>query len=223
MDSCSVTTVMPTTEARSGLWDKAIGCFLSQTFKDSRLLILDETNDPDRRAWPDRVDYVHMRPQGLTTGAKRNTINGLVDSELIIHWDDDDWSEPDRLRRQVELLRSSGRQVVGFHDLLYFREDDRSFWQYRFSGQKPYATGTSMLYRREWWDAHRFPDKKVAEDTEFWLTAQGAGQLASESGLGLIVARAHGGNTFKPQFGREPFTSADRGMFPEEFLRLEGL
>lgn len=227
-----VTCVMPTTEGRRGFWPRAVRCFLSQTYADAELLVLVETQDrrPFDSVPGERVRFVRMDPAALATGAKRNLVNGMAGSELICHWDDDDWYHPDRLARQVSLLDATGQEVVGYHDLLYWREGDRSLWAYYYQGRKPYATGTSMLYRRRWWEGHRFPgDKSVGEDTDFWREAASAGALASTGrelgypNIHMIVATSHGSNTYRPQFGAEPFVGATRDMFPDQFLKEVGL
>lgn len=206
---------------------KALRCFLDQTYQESQLLILNESNEPTPlplSGRPERIRYERISQQGMTTGAKRNLINSMVDSELIVNWDDDDWSHPERIARQVAHLDETSQQMVGYHDLLYLRLPDRTLWCYYFQGRKPYAMGTSMMYRRTWWAAHPFPnDKSIGEDTAAWITAASAGVLASKGLDGMIVARSHPGNTFKIQFGHQPFVGATRDMFPKEFLAEEGL
>jgi len=226
---------MPTRPERKSFWDGAIRCFLNQTYKDSKLLILTEgsLDDYDHlcNGYPyDRIAYSRCS-SGLPTGAKRNAVNALVETELIVHWDDDDWYHPERIAEQVRFLDETGKQVVGWHDLLYYRIEDRSLWCYCFQGRQhlPYATGVSMCYRRSWWEKHPFlNDRRVAEDTAFWLDAKGAGVMASTgrdrgfANIKYIVARAHPGNTFNVPRSN-PWIPASRESFPEEFLAEEGL
>jgi len=229
-----VTAVMPTRASRQPFWVSAIRCFLNQTYQDSELLILNESDEPmplPVYGRPDRIRYVRIPNINMPTGAKRNLINSMVTSELIVHFDDDDWYHPARIATQVGFLDDTRQQVVGWHDLLYYRTTDRSLWCYYYQGARPYATGVSLMYRRSWWEKHPFPnDRKVAEDTAFWLTASGAGVMAStgkELGFGnirFIVARAHDGNTFSVPFNAgQPWVPATREMFPAEFLAEEGL
>lgn len=210
---------MPTTARRRPFWDQALRCFLSQTYMDSELVILDESPAPDPRTWPTRVRYKWIHEARLTTGRKRNLVNDLATTELIAHFDDDDWSHPERLERQVKFIDNMGAQVVGYHDLLFYRVPDRTLWCYYFAEKKPYATGTSMLYRRSWWDAHRFPEIPWGEDTAFWRCCLAANVLASLGRDKMIVARAHPGNTFSSD--RMPLVSTPREFFPKEFLAEE--
>lgn len=215
-----VTAVMPITESRRRFLNDAVDFFRVQTFKDCELLILDETENPVERDWPERVKYISMLPERLTVGRKRNRINELVQSPVIIHFDSDDWYHPERIQRQIEFFLQSGKQVTGYHDLLYYREEDHSFWIYRFQGQQPYAVGTSLCYYRSWWEKHQFSNKNVGEDSDFWIESRG--NIESQGHLGMIVARAHSDNTYKPNFGQAPFLRASRDMFPLEFLQEVG-
>jgi glycosyltransferase involved in cell wall biosynthesis len=217
-----VTAVMPTTSARRPFWEGAIRQFLAQTYQDSELLILEESAGALDQQWPSRVKYVRMPQRALTTGRKRNVVNELAQSEIIVHFDDDDWFHPRRIEEQVSFLDTSGAKVVGNHDILYYRTEDQTFWQYLFQGHKPYATGTSLCYLKSWWEGHRFSDKSVGEDSDFWVEAKGANVMASRGLDQMIVARAHKGNTYHPAFGKSPFVAAKREMFPVEFLTEVG-
>ena len=46
----------------------------------------------------------------------------MTTHDILIHWDDDDYSHPNRIAEQVALLKSSGADVVGFSEMLSWRE-----------------------------------------------------------------------------------------------------
>lgn len=216
-----VTAVMPTRESRRPFWQKSLAYFAAQTFEDCELLILEEADAPANVVLPPRVRYDWIRPQGICTGAKRNLLNSRAYSDIIIHWDDDDWYHPQRIATQVAFLHSvrpRGVQVVGYHDLLYYRVTDSTHWQYRFPGRPPYAPGTSQCYWRDFWERHHFLNMPIAEDSRFSEIARQFGALESLPLSQMIVAQAHAGNTFRPQFGSAPFLEASPDMFPKEFL-----
>jgi glycosyltransferase involved in cell wall biosynthesis len=218
-----ITAVCPTREERHSFLPSVVKCFLSQTFVDSELLIVDEAHYPfpHGTSYGPRVRYEHRMTHGpkMRIGAKRNYANSLATGEIIAHMDDDDWSSPDRLADQYQLLVSSGKQMVGFHDLLYLRLKDRTFWKYLFQGQPPYATGTSQMYYRSLWEKYPFRQVGVGEDSAFSLAMAEKGLLASIVGRKMIVAVAHPGNTYTPNFGTIPFVQAQRSEFPEAFLQ----
>lgn len=219
----NVTCVMPTRQSRQHFWHSAVCCFLNQTIEDAELLILDESPARALGEWPERVRYVWMPEQNLSTGQKRNRINDLVETDIIMHHDDDDWFHPLRIADQVAHLFTSKKQVVGYHDCMYLRLPQRDLWKYRFPGVGPYATGTSLCYYKTWWSDHRFANKSIGEDSEFWECTVNAGELASKTCDGMIVARSHPDGTFHPDFGHDPFLQAKREEFPEEFLREAAL
>jgi hypothetical protein len=225
-----VSVICPTTSDRRGFLAGAVRCFSSQRVDfQIELLILDEGPNgvecETLAAWPGNVTYrlISGRAARMTVGEKRNILCGDAHGEIIVHFDDDDWSHPDRIAQQVAFLVSSGKQVVGYHDLFYFKVSDRSFWKYHYQGLPcVYASGTSQCYYRSWWEKHPFKKKIVGEDSDFAFEARDAGELASMPDPGMIVVRTHGRNTWMPTFGDKPFLKAERSEFPKEFLAQEG-
>ena len=215
------------TKDRSEMAARAVRAFREQTYQNKRLYILDTGNE-NAGYFLDDDDVSHrwadISLQTWSIGRLRNeACHNNADADIFIHWDDDDWSAPDRVERQLRLLESSGKPVVGVHDLLYHRMTDRTLWRYDFQGTPPYACGTSLCYLRSYWEAHRFPEKRHSEDTDFAMKARAEGNLASEPNAGMIVARWHGHNTYDPRFGPKPFTRERRENFPAAFLAQEGL
>jgi hypothetical protein len=116
---------------------------------------------------------------------------------VICHWDDDDWSEPQRLADQVTRLVSSHVAVTGYHSMRF--TDGVKWWQY--SGTPNYALGTSLCYRRSWWESHPFELRNVGEDNQFVSVAAAAGQLKSVSAAAMMHATIHSGNTSPRMIG----------------------
>lgn len=152
---------------REAMVKRAIESFKAQTYEPKLLLIwdsgvksavrLDDRRDP--RIWYDRSS-----PES-TIGAMRNDANmmacyaGPLNADLIANWDSDDYSNPYRLAEQVALLESSGKQCVGYRELLFWdtREARNEAWLY--SDYNPSrAAGASFLYRRELWERVPFVD-----------------------------------------------------------------
>lgn len=174
-----------------------IECFLQQTFTDSELVILDNGNDNTETLIPEhpRIRYHRQPGPRLTTGEMRNLCNQLAAGDVLVHWDDDDWSAPERIESQLRQMDESGKPLVGYHNISYWDASpstltpERRAYQYR--GVRPYACGTSMCYLRELWQQHPFPAKQQGEDSDFSLEAKCAGLLESYDGTQMIVARAH--------------------------------
>lgn len=218
-----VTAVCPTAN-RLKYIPRAIQCFLSQTFKDSELVILDDGAEPCYPVVPihPRIRYEYGQPGcWKTTGAKRNAINAMANGDIIWHMDDDDWSAPERMEEQVALLTTGSARVVGYHTLLYYRESDCGLFKYRYSGMGDYAIGTSQCYWREYWKANPFPELNIGEDSQFSFKAAAKNMLASTPGCGMIVARTLSSSTAKPALGSCDFPKAEKSEFPKAFFDAE--
>ncbi len=182
---------------RQEMVNRAVRSYLSQTYQDKRLLILD-TGDPllkmPRMAVEDSLGvYVdHSRPiHSETIGVLRNRANlwaKSLECEVIAHWDSDDYGSPQRLSEQVALLQSGDFDAVGYNDCLFWDTRLRimnleagAMWRetifrneaYLYRHPLPnYALGTSLLYHWRTWEAKPFADlpqagSDVCEDFVF--------------------------------------------------------
>lgn len=134
---------------------------------------------------------IHLR-DGLPIGALRNAGCEAACGEIIAHFDDDDFSGPRRITDQVErLLSSPGCQVTGYRAMRF--TDGSSWW--RYEGPAKYALGTSLVYRREWWAGHKFPEVMVGEDNGFAAQAAARGALIATDAGEHQWATIHDGNT----------------------------
>jgi hypothetical protein len=140
-------------------------------------------------------------------GWLRNEANTSFPSvDIIAHFDDDDWSHPNRLTEQVALLQASGADAVGYNEMLFWRNQ---LWDggpgdaWLYSNPRPnYALGTSLCYWRKAWERSPFTDGPKPEGTSeyhHWFK-QGGVTVASKSSFGgsegepRMVARIHGKN-----------------------------
>ena len=134
--------------------------------------------------------HVHL-PGNPKIGAMRNAGCRLTGGNIIAHFDDDDYSGPDRLRVQVDALLASGKAVAGFRSMRF--TDGKQWWEY--TGRAQYALGTSLVYLRSWWAQHPFPEVQVAEDFGFTEEARRAQQLHVDAAGDLMWATIHPENT----------------------------
>jgi hypothetical protein len=181
---------MPTQPSRAKFWHMALKFFSDQTHPHRELIVLCEDADALRRMpVADGVRY-HACPAFRTLGEKRNHINSLARGEFIAHWDDDDFSAPGRLADQLTRLLETGAAVTGYR-CMEFAGNGK--WIYR--GSPDYVLGTSLMYRRDWWERNQFKDVQVGEDNAFVKHAAHSDQLAVADGLGLMIAHDHEANT----------------------------
>lgn len=115
------------TRDRPQMAARAVRAFRAQTYDPARrqLLVYDTGNS----AWffdgsDAENELIVCAPEDVdkSIGYLRNKANTctLADS-VIIHWDDDDYSHPNRIAEQVAFLQESGADVVGYSDLLFWR------------------------------------------------------------------------------------------------------
>lgn len=193
---------------REAMGRRAVVSFLKQTYEERyrMLLILDTGAQANPTgdaiggvAIASGVAHVY-RPAlaGQTIGALRNEANRRTNAEIIVHWDSDDWSHPRRIEEQVALLETSGKEAVGYRDMLFWRVDSAQPWNtvycacgeayprsasrcpkcklycpageaWLYTNRVPtYALGTSLCYWREVWQRNAFADTSAGEDT-LWL------------------------------------------------------
>jgi glycosyltransferase involved in cell wall biosynthesis len=194
----------------------AIDCFLNQTFTDAELVILDNGTDNTRDIVPahPRIRYIHQPGPRLTTGEMRNLTCSLAQGDILLHWDDDDWSAPTRIESQLKDLETSGKPFVGYHRISYWHPATRLAYQYH--GTRPYACGTSQCYLKSYWQQNKFNAKLIGEDSDFSARARQQGLLDSFDGTQLIVARAHDG------LGHHQFPEVRMEQLPPAFLKTIG-
>ncbi len=195
-NSILVSCVMPT-RGRAHLAPLAVECFLSQTYPNKELLILDDGDEPSFPAgWQPPAGVKYSISDGTIRYNIPQKLNALCESahgEIICRFDDDDWSSRDRIESQLQRLLESGRSVTGFHSMIFIDELG-SMRKYR--GELNYCLGSSMMFRRTYWASHRWNEKKiVGSDNAFGREAAIGGELISVDAGRFMYARVHASNT----------------------------
>lgn len=184
-------TCLCVTENRKHWLPSAVERFRSQDYP-GKLHLLFVTSDLQSLQYIREMEYdFFWHPYPKTIGAKRNIGCEAALSDVMVHWDDDDYSAPGRVRHQVEGILDSGKSVVGYHSLKF--SDGENWWQY--SGSTDFAAGCSLAYRREFWQRHQFIDANLGEDVAFSQAALVAGELATSDSEDMLYASIHPGNT----------------------------
>lgn len=191
---------MPT-RGRAAYARQAVQDFVAQTYPHRELVIIDDLNE---RSFPNGAldiprcyfPVVYLLHNSRSIAEKRNLCCQYANGEVICHWDSDDHSEPARIQAQVDFLEKSERAVVGYHSMLFHVEDGRWF---KYLGDPSYALGTSLMYRKSFWQSHPFRSPSDTphwgEDNNFVRDAFCAGELATVDAELLMYARIHGTNT----------------------------
>ena len=198
-----VTAIMPTRDRRAFV-TQALRCFARQDYPNLELLVIDDGRNAVSDLIPDadpRIRYVRL-DRVHSVGAKRNLACRQATGELIAHWDDDDWSAPSRLRRQVSSLLASGADLCGLVDVVHYRMRHGDAWVPGPGADR--IEGASIVYRRSVWESSGFADVNRGEDSAF------VGSVAPElrtmvPGAELMIVVEHGGNTSGRSLAQPPW------------------
>lgn len=112
------------TKDRPEMLARAVRSFQAQTYENKRLIIYDSSANRSGALNDVSGGVVHIYTRGAerSIGRLRNDANGYSDSGILVHFDDDDVSHPNRIAEQVALLQGSGADVVGYSNLLFWAE-----------------------------------------------------------------------------------------------------
>lgn len=190
-----VSCIMPTCDRRRFV-GRAIRYFLEQDYPNRELVVVDDGVDcvADLIPADPRIRYIRLSER-RTIGAKRNLACEQARGELVVHWDDDDWSAPRRLRYQVGMFRSQDVDVSGLRAVFFCDPVTGRAWRYEYpAGRRPWVHDASFCYRRQFWERAPFPDTSFGIDTSYlWQgPPKRVGALPDSS---FYVALVHSGNT----------------------------
>ncbi len=159
----TISVILPVYNGEAHL-DTAVRSILEQREADLRLYLCDDASTDGTwdlvRAWGEREERVvclrHER--NLGAGAARNTCLAAAEGRYIALMDADDWSHPDRLRKQLAFLESRpDLAFAGTRGRLFCREPgdmEEDFWFVRRPKREDFLmtlpfVHASLLLRRE--------------------------------------------------------------------------
>lgn len=95
---------------------RAVRCFLAQTYPNKELIIVYPASDTGTAECLRQFDSPQLRPHpltrpGATLGDLRNYSIECAAGRYVCGWDDDDWHNPDRIRRQLSTLMDSKKDA----------------------------------------------------------------------------------------------------------------
>lgn len=181
---------------------RAIACFQAQTHPNCELVVLDNGRTPMEHLLADlpseRVVYRHVERSADThIGALRNESLGMARGDVIApQWDDDDWSHPTRITRQLAVL-SAGYDACTLPGTL-MHVDDPAFFAHPFVGLLRGGVPPTILHRRD--DAIRYPNLRRTSDSTYveqWQKRRYT--ILSHGTEGLYVRYFHGGNLWEQE------------------------
>jgi glycosyltransferase involved in cell wall biosynthesis len=190
-----VTCIMPTADRRIFV-DHAIRMFLAQDYPDKELLIVDDGKDSVEDIIPQVPSVRYFRlDKKQSLGAKRNFACEAAKGDLILHWDDDDWYAPWRIRYQVGQLVARKLDISGLDHVYFVNAAASQAWEYIYVPNPfPWVCGATLCYLKCFWKHHPFPNQDIGEDTRFVFSARHA-KIGALTDNRFFVARMHTDNT----------------------------
>lgn len=175
----------------------AIESFQAQTYKPSRLLIVND-GAPLLNAPLDRVREL-IAPPGMSLGRLRNFALDNMDRDVryVVQWDDDDYSDPLRITWQVGQVKGGAQKatVLRFATHCNLHTGEMKICtptrriKFGFAGTMMHAVPTP----------YRYPDAGKAEDTQFtqlWRNSGNVRVLINDRFPTFYVRFFHGLNTW---------------------------
>lgn len=206
------------TRDRPEMAARAVRSFEAQTYErkylvvlDTTLVILDTTRPFGEIGYafglvPKKEGRVLKACNDWSIGKLRNAAIDETPpfTDIIVTFDDDDYSHPARIAEQVALLQSSGAACVGYSQTLFWDTVTPPAGQaWIYSGA---PIGASFAYWRKTWKEHPFEDVSRGEDDRFWRALLVAGKkVGTCSGIAdepRMIHHVHGGNTWTPDYAK---------------------
>ncbi|WP_430868441.1 glycosyltransferase family 2 protein [Demequina aurantiaca] len=149
-DGPLVSVIMTTFQRRDEIIH-AVNSILRQSWWNIELIVVDDFSSSDFASVLDAVEVLDSRirvirlKQNGGTYIARNTALQVARGEYVTFQDDDDWSHPQRIQRQVELLIGD----PGVNSVLSTSLRASDALQFRFGGVAPTRTNaSSLMFRR---------------------------------------------------------------------------
>jgi glycosyltransferase involved in cell wall biosynthesis len=205
---------------RSQWTAQAIDSFLSQTYPNKELVIIDDADQPavlEPQTLHRSITYIR-NPERKNIPEKLNQATRVANGRILIRFDSDDYSVPERMADQVATLDGSGKGITGYSTVLFYNPTENQAFRYTstFPG---YAVGTSLCYTRDFWVRNQWPEQvKVASDNDVVREARRAGEIVTSTGFNMIVARVHPDNTSTKSTHKPEYQPVELSELPEGFF-----
>ena len=164
-------SVVMTVFGRDKYLDVAVNSILDQTHKNLELIIVDDCSKDD--AWeylqtlPEKDSRIHVLQVEKNGGTYIAKNYGLTKAkgEFITFMDSDDWTHPQRLERQISVLKSNIDITAVWHKC--FRIDENGSIRFRGYGAIRNSCISLMCKRSVFSEIGFFDSLRVGADTEF--------------------------------------------------------
>lgn len=173
-----VSCITPTSFERSTFRDNMYACFNKQTYKAVEHIVWEMKDE-------------------ISVGEARNMCIREAVGSIIAHFDDDDWSHPDRLQRCVAAMARNGDPAdCVYTSLIYYRSPANEKAWLVDGVMLDWIPGGTLVYKRRLWEGHIFnPFLEYGEDNAWCKGSDPMDYFYDLRDPSLYVATIHEGNT----------------------------
>jgi mannosyltransferase OCH1-like enzyme/UDP:flavonoid glycosyltransferase YjiC (YdhE family)/glycosyltransferase involved in cell wall biosynthesis len=209
--SCLMITGGSRPDKRLAMAQRAVRCFLNQTYPNKELVIIDDGEEDALEYWieaqcPEALDeeqiaLVRLPPENKTLGELRNIAIEWATGEYIAQWDDDDLSDPLRLEIQMAVIHATQADACMLErHQIWWPESQRLAVSTRRIWESSFVCALSAM--------SPYPAQRSGEDTPVIQNIVNQGRVAVLDLPWLYTYVFHGGNTFQVEHWEEHWKSA---------------
>lgn len=219
-----VTCVMVTRD-RPHLAQRAIQCFLAQTYAPRELLIVNDGEPSYLDVIPNdlptdvSITELHIETEeDFTLGDLRNLALDCANGEFVAQWDDDEWYHPERLAIQISAIERSNKAASALKWTLMHIDSDELV-NFPFRADAGLATPGTIVHRRT---QARYPAQRRGEDSVFIRAVKDTGGLCvlDHNYSHLFIRCFHGTNTWDFNHFLKRLRRTPRGLISLILLKL---
>ncbi|MFE4924245.1 glycosyltransferase [Streptomyces sp. NPDC056661] len=211
------------TKDRSATARRAIRCFLTQTYPNLELVVVEDGTDDAlaqhiRDLGDPRIRHHRLPPEERTLGELRNEAVDRATGPYVCQWDDDDLYDPERVETQMAAILALGAEAC-------FLARERLWWPAR----RKLAVSCARVWEGSMVCAKdrlpRYPAQRRGEDTPVAEGVVRNCRVVSMDAPELYTYVCHGNNTFNESHFAEHFAVAteiwaEPGAYAERLLAM---
>lgn len=214
-----VSVIMPSYRPDAGLLT-SVTSILAQTHAHLELIVVDDASGPGYRRWYEQALALDARVRVLTletnggTYPARNAGLREAGGEYLTFQDSDDWSHPERLGRQLDVLQKNPEASGSLSEAIRAMDDLTHQWL----GYSPRRrNASSLMIRREVLAAvGPFDPVRKSADSEFYERIQHAVGPVLDVPQPLAITRLRAGTLSRSDF-RYGWMHPERLLYRESY------
>jgi len=186
-----ISVIMAVFNAQDHLYE-SIESIINQTFKDFELIIINDGSTDESlniinkfKETDQRIKIFNQQNLGLTKSL--NIAAKKAQGEYILRQDADDYSDPERFKKQIDYLKNNNLLALGSNCTNLYDNDIKTIWGY-FNDKEikkmvllrpPFAHGTSIFRKDIFYKVGMYNEKYyTSQDLDLWIRISKFGKIS---------------------------------------------